>query len=106
MIDNTNNNNYTNNNENTEFDVNSWDIVNDLNIDMTITRQNDGSSWGIFLVMFAFYWYTFRRLPNKDTDWNNDDVSDTIPNLRHFVLHFILNTVHKENERILDFTND
>jgi hypothetical protein len=56
--------------------------------------------------MFAFYWYIFTRLPNKDADWNNDDVNKTIPNLRHFVLNFILNTVYKENEIISDFTND
>lgn len=73
---------------------------------MTVPRQSDRSNCGIFLIMFVFYWYTFTRLPNKDADWNNDDVNNTVPNLRHFALNFILNTVHKDNERISDFTND
>ena len=46
---------------------------------MTVLRQSDGSSCSIFLIMFSFYWYTFTRLPNKNADWNNDDINDTIP---------------------------
>ena len=73
---------------------------------MTVPRQSDGSSCGIFLIMFALHWYTFTRLPNEDADWNDDDVNNAIPTLRHFVLNFIRKTIHKENERISDFSND
>jgi hypothetical protein len=65
---------------------------------MTVPRQSDGSRCGIFTepvdvegiryclhkyisyYVFAFYWYTSKRLLSEGADWNNDDVNDTTPN--------------------------
>ena len=66
--------------------------------------QTDGSSYGIFVLMTAYYWYNYQRLPNKYEDWNCENVNSINSNLRHFVTYNILNTINKENNReiILD----
>jgi Ulp1 family protease len=85
-----------------QINVNSWNIINSSNIPSSVPRQRDGSSCGIFVSMTAYYWYRYRRLPDKNTDWNESNVNSLTPNLRHFVLHHIFHTVYLENARILN----
>ena len=56
--------------------------------------------------MFAFYRYKLDRLPNSITDWNQQNVKKTIPNLWQFRIHYILKTVNDEIIRRPDLTND
>lgn len=85
-----------------EHNVNAWNIITSVNLPSTVPRQRDGSSCGIFVVMTAYYWYQFRRLPHNITDWNEENVNSRTPNLRHFVLHQIIHTIYLENKRLLD----
>lgn len=91
---------------NSEYDILTWHIINENNLPSYVPVQNDSTSCGIFLVIFAFYWYTFHRLPNSYTDWNARDIDLSVPNLRQFVLHFIIKTINNENNRLSDLSND
>jgi hypothetical protein len=53
--------------------------------------------------MFAFYWYKSNRLPNTITDWEKQNINDSVPNIRQFI---ILKTVNDENIRRSDLTID
>ena len=78
-----------------DYDIYSWHLVNDINIPQHVPIQSDGSSCGIFVLMTAFYWYHYQRLPNKSDDWNCEDVDSIHSNFRHFVTYYILHTIHK-----------
>jgi Ulp1 family protease len=85
-----------------DINVSTWNIINSSNLPSSVPRQRDGSSCGIFVAMTAYYWYKYRRLHDKNTDWNENNVNSLTPNLGHFLLHHIIHTVYLENARILN----
>lgn len=92
--------------QNTEYNVYTWVILKENNLPESLATQRDSSRCGIFVAMTAFYWYKFIRLPYYQVDCNENDVSSSTPNLRIFVLHFIITTIYNENTRTLDLTNN
>ena len=85
--------------QNSDYDIYLWQLTNHLNVPQHVPKQTDGSSCGIFGLMTAFYWYNYERLPNKNDDWNCEDVDSIQTNLGHFVTYIIINTIYNENRR-------
>ena len=84
---------------NSDYDIYSWHLINNINIPNHVPIQTDGSSCGIFVLMTAYYWYNYQRLPNKYEDWNCENVDSNCSNLRHFVTYNIFNKIYNENNR-------
>ena len=93
-----------NTSHNLSFCIYNWNLVNSNNLPSYVPRQHDSTSCGVFVLMFAFYWYNFNKLPDLNIDWNSNDINSSSPNLRQFILHFIIKTVHDETIRLLDLT--
>ena len=92
--------------QNSEYNVYIWEILKENKLPGSLPTQRDSSSCGIFVAMTAFYWYKFNRLPHYQFDWNENDVNSSTPDLRIFVLHFIITTIYNKNTRTLDLTNN
>ena len=54
------------------------------------------------MLLTAFYWYNYQRLPSKTDDWNCEHVDSTQSNLRQFVLYYIIKTIYNENNRLIN----
>ena len=89
---------------NLRFHIYNWNLVNSNNLPSHVPRQNDSTSCGVFVLMFAFYWYKFNKLPDLNIDWNSNDINSSTPNLRQYILHFIIKTIHDETIRLLDLS--
>ena len=86
--------------DDTEWNIYTWTVVKENNLPTNLPRQTDENSC-IFVVMFAFEWCIFSKLPTCDADWNNSDVKDWKPNLRQYVHHYVPNTVDIFNWRLI-----
>ena len=51
---------------NLDYDIYSWQLINQVNIPLHVPKQTDGSSCGIFVLMTAFDWYNYQRLPSQN----------------------------------------
>ena len=91
-----------NTSSNSEFYIDNWNLVTSNNLPSHVPRQQDSSSCGVFVLMCAFYWYKYNRLPNCNLDWNSNDINSCSPNLRQFILYFIIKSVYNESIRSLD----
>ena len=89
---------------NLEFHIYNWKLVTSNNLPSHVPRQQDSSSCGVFVLMCAFYWYKYNRLPDFNLDWNSNDINSSRPNLRQFILYFIIKTVNNEYVRSLDLS--
>ena len=69
--------------DNSDYDIYSWQLINHVNIPKYVPKRTDGSSCGIFVLITAFYWYNYQRLPSKYDDWNCEHVDSIESNLRH-----------------------
>jgi hypothetical protein len=59
---------------NSEFHIYNWNSVNSDNVPLYVPRLHDSTSCGVFVLLCAFYWYKFNRLPNNNFVWNSNDI--------------------------------